>query len=82
MLVRGPDRTEYLVWRGSRLALDRVSDARNALGYGSEQAMPVSAAFLDALAPGPALKPPAVPGRGGRARSSAVNRAGSASSSR
>ncbi|CAM5682023.1 Type VII secretion protein EccB OS=Streptomyces cyaneofuscatus OX=66883 GN=eccB PE=4 SV=1 [Streptomyces cyaneofuscatus] len=26
--------------------------------------MPVSAAFLDALAPGPTLKPPAVPGRG------------------
>ncbi|WP_405576726.1 type VII secretion protein EccB [Streptomyces sp. NBC_01092] len=64
MLVRGPDRTEYLVWRGSRLALDRESDARNALGYGSEQPMPVSAAFLDALAPGPVLKPPAVPGRG------------------
>ncbi|QWQ44898.1 type VII secretion protein EccB [Streptomyces sp. YPW6] len=64
VLVRGPDRTEYLVWRGSRLALDRASDARNALGYGSERAMPVSAAFLDALAPGPALKPPEVPGRG------------------
>lgn len=64
VLVIGPDRTEYLVWRGSRLPLDRPSDARNALGYGSERAMPVSAAFLDALAPGPALKPPAVPGRG------------------
>ncbi|MFF9689998.1 type VII secretion protein EccB [Streptomyces sp. NPDC014623] len=65
VLVRGPDRTEYLVWRGSRLELDRASDARNALGYGSERPMPVSAAFLDALAPGPALKPPEVPGRGG-----------------
>ncbi|WP_435296749.1 type VII secretion protein EccB [Streptomyces sp. YPW6] len=64
VLVRGPDRTEYLVWRGSRLPLDRASDARNALGYGSERAMPVSAAFLDALAPGPALKPPEVPGSG------------------
>ncbi|MFB8103138.1 MULTISPECIES: type VII secretion protein EccB [Streptomyces] len=64
VLVRGPDRTEYLVWRGSRLPLDRPSDARNALGYGSERAMPVSAAFLDALAPGPALKPPEVTGRG------------------
>ncbi|GGP64595.1 type VII secretion protein EccB [Streptomyces calvus] len=64
VLVRGPDDTEYLVWRGSRLPLDRDSDARNALGYGSEQAVPVSAAFLDALAPGPALKPPEVPGRG------------------
>ncbi|MFJ8974348.1 MULTISPECIES: type VII secretion protein EccB [unclassified Streptomyces] len=64
VLVSGPDRTEYLVWRGSRLPLDRASDARNALGFGSERAMPVSAAFLDALAPGPALKPPEVPGRG------------------
>ncbi|MFJ1788738.1 type VII secretion protein EccB [Streptomyces anulatus] len=64
VLVSGPDRTEYLVWRGSRLPLDRGSDARNALGFGSERAMPVSAAFLDALAPGPALKPPEVPGRG------------------
>ncbi|MFE4690590.1 type VII secretion protein EccB [Streptomyces sp. NPDC056749] len=64
VLVRGPGDTEYLVWRGSRLPLDRESDARNALGYGSEQPMPVSAAFLDALAPGPALKPLAVPGRG------------------
>ncbi|MEV1019287.1 type VII secretion protein EccB [Streptomyces sp. NPDC050264] len=65
LLVRGPDDTEYLVWRGSRLPLDRASDARNALGYGSQQAAPVSAAFLDALASGPALKPPSVPGRGG-----------------
>ncbi|OON78074.1 type VII secretion protein EccB [Streptomyces tsukubensis] len=66
VLVQGPDDTEYLVWRGSRLPLDRASDARNALGYDAERPMPVSAAFLDALAPGPALKPPAVPGRGGR----------------
>ncbi|MGW7369868.1 type VII secretion protein EccB [Streptomyces sp. NPDC054841] len=64
VLVRGPDGTEYLVWRGSRLPLDRASDARNALGYGSQRPMPVSAAFLDALAPGPALRPPAVSGRG------------------
>ncbi|GAA2408493.1 type VII secretion protein EccB [Streptomyces viridochromogenes] len=64
VLVKGPDDTEYLVWRGSRLPLDRASDARNALGYGSVRPMPVSAAFLDALAPGPVLKPPAVEGRG------------------
>ncbi|GGX86078.1 type VII secretion protein EccB [Streptomyces minutiscleroticus] len=64
VLVRGPDDTEYLVWKGSRLPLDEASDARNALGYGSEELMPVSAAFLDALAPGPTLGPPAVPGRG------------------
>ncbi|MEV5333571.1 type VII secretion protein EccB [Streptomyces werraensis] len=65
VLVRGPDRTEYLVWRGSRLPLDEKSDARTALGYGSEEAVPVSAAFLDALAPGPGLRSPDVPGRGG-----------------
>ncbi|MEU6313265.1 type VII secretion protein EccB [Streptomyces sp. NPDC047014] len=64
VLVIGPDRTTYLVWRGSRLPLDAASAAAGALGYGSERPMPVSAAFLDALAPGPALKPPAVPGRG------------------
>ncbi|MFD8263249.1 type VII secretion protein EccB [Streptomyces griseoluteus] len=64
VLVEGPDRTQYLVWRGSRLALDRASNARNALGYDSQRPMRVSAAFLDALAPGPALRPPAVPGRG------------------
>ncbi|MET9594325.1 type VII secretion protein EccB [Streptomyces sp. NPDC006516] len=64
VLVRGPDGAEYLVWRGSRMPLDRASDARNALGYASERPMPVSAAFLDALAPGPTLEPPAVTGRG------------------
>ncbi|XKK61233.1 type VII secretion protein EccB [Streptomyces sp. ARC32] len=64
VLVRGPDKTEYLVWRGSRLPLDRASAARNALGYSSQQPVPVSAAFLDALAPGPLLRPPAVSGRG------------------
>ncbi|MGQ5577572.1 type VII secretion protein EccB [Streptomyces sp. ZS0098] len=65
VLVRGPDKTEYLVWRGSRLPLDEKSDARTALGYGSVEPVPVSAAFLDALAPGPALRSPDVPGRGG-----------------
>ncbi|MFD7955509.1 type VII secretion protein EccB [Streptomyces ardesiacus] len=65
VLVRGPDKTQYLVWRGSRLPLDEKSDARTALGYGSVGAVPVSAAFLDALAPGPELRAPEVPGRGG-----------------
>ncbi|MFE9696485.1 type VII secretion protein EccB [Streptomyces sp. NPDC006270] len=64
VLVRGPDERQYLVWRGSRLAVDEKSDARNALGYGTESPLPVSAAFLDALAPGPDLAPPEVPGRG------------------
>jgi len=64
LLVRGPDGQEYLVWRGSRLPLDAGSDARDALGYGSASPVAVSAAFLNALAPGPTLAPPRVPGRG------------------
>lgn len=64
VLVRGPDKQEYLVWRGSRLPLDRDAQARNALGYGSHTPVRVSAAFLNALAPGPELAPPEAPGRG------------------
>lgn len=65
VLVRGPHKKQYLVWHGRRLLLDAGSDARTALGYGSVSPVPVSAAFLNALAPGPSLAPPAVPGRGG-----------------
>ncbi|MEU5093241.1 type VII secretion protein EccB [Streptomyces sp. NPDC020996] len=64
LLVSGPDKTAYLVWRGSRLRLDRASGAAVSLGYGSVTPRPVSAAFLDAMVPGPDLAPPAVPGRG------------------
>ncbi|WP_327113387.1 type VII secretion protein EccB [Streptomyces sp. NBC_01341] len=66
LLVRGPDKSAYLVWRGSRLRLDAKSAAVVSLGYGSVTARPVSAAFLDALVPGPDLAPPAVPGRGAK----------------
>lgn len=64
LVVRGPDKKTYLVWRGSRLAFDEASDARQSMGYGSVTPQRASAAFLDALAPGPGLAPPAVPGRG------------------
>ncbi|MFI5998694.1 type VII secretion protein EccB [Streptomyces sp. NPDC051362] len=64
ILVRGPDRSTYLVWRGSRLRLDAKSAAVVSLGYGSVSPRPVSAAFLDALVLGPDLAPPAVAGRG------------------
>ncbi|MGW1275122.1 type VII secretion protein EccB, partial [Streptomyces sp. NPDC002491] len=60
LVVSGPDRVEYLVWRGSRLRLDKASGALVSLGYGSVAPRPVSAAFLDALAPGPDLAAPAV----------------------
>jgi type VII secretion protein EccB len=64
IVVTGPDKATYLVWRGSRLRLDKASGAAVSLGYGSVAPRPVSAAFLDALASGPDLAAPAVPGRG------------------
>ncbi|MFB7054894.1 type VII secretion protein EccB [Streptomyces vinaceus] len=64
VVVSGPDGTRHLVWQGSRLRLDQPTGAALSLGYGSVTARPVSAAFLDALIPGPPLTAPDVPGRG------------------
>ncbi|GAA2348835.1 type VII secretion protein EccB [Streptomyces kunmingensis] len=64
MLVTGPDKAGYLVWRGSKLRLDKDSRAREALGYGSTPLLPVSAPFLNALPSGPDLRSPDVPGKG------------------
>ncbi|MFF4644549.1 type VII secretion protein EccB [Streptomyces sp. NPDC001389] len=64
VVVAGPDKISYLVWQGSRLRLDTASGAAVSLGYGSVTPRPVSAAFLNSLAPGTDLAPPAVPGRG------------------
>ncbi|MBZ9640754.1 type VII secretion protein EccB, partial [Streptomyces sp. PSKA30] len=65
-LLRGPDGTLHLMWRGSRLRLDKAGGAAKSLGYGSVTPRPVSTAFLDALPIGPDLAPPDVPGRGER----------------
>lgn len=64
LLVEAPDKTAYLVWRGSRLRLDAGTRAAASLGYGSVAPLRVSAAFLSALPAGPDLTPVAVPGRG------------------
>ncbi|KAB1140866.1 type VII secretion protein EccB [Streptomyces luteolifulvus] len=64
VLLVGPDRTTYLMWRGSRLRLDTSSGAVKSLGYGSATPRPVSSAFLDSLPAGPDLASPDVPGRG------------------
>lgn len=64
MLVTGPDKAAYLVWRGSKLRLDEDGRAREALGYGSTPRLPVSAAFLNALPSGPDLRAQEVPGKG------------------
>ncbi|MBM9624497.1 type VII secretion protein EccB [Streptomyces zhihengii] len=62
-IVIGPDAaTTYLVWQGQRLKMD--GDASASLGYGSITPRPVSAAFLQVLAPGPDLSPPPVQDRG------------------
>ncbi|WP_432041993.1 type VII secretion protein EccB [Streptomyces cadmiisoli] len=63
-LLKGPDGALHLMWRGSRLRLDKTGGAVTSLGYGSAAARPVTAAFLDALPAGPDLAPPRVPGRG------------------
>ncbi|MEU4094802.1 type VII secretion protein EccB [Streptomyces sp. NPDC026673] len=64
LIVAGPDRETYVVWRGSRLKLDKKSGAAVSLGYGSVVPLPVSAAFLDTLALGPVLSPKTPPGLG------------------
>ncbi|MFC9915050.1 type VII secretion protein EccB [Streptomyces sp. NPDC059862] len=63
-LLKGPDDTLHLMWRGSRLRLDEDHGAVASLGYGSATPRPVTAAFLDSLPAGPDLTPPAVPHRG------------------
>ncbi|MER5586267.1 type VII secretion protein EccB [Streptomyces asoensis] len=64
LLVSGPDKKKYLIWQGSRLPLDTASGALLSLGYSSVAPRTVSAAFLDAFVPGPALAPPSVTGLG------------------
>ncbi|CAM2963522.1 type VII secretion protein EccB [Streptomyces albus] len=64
LLVTGPDKAQYLVWQGSKLRLDVAGGAREALGYGSRGSLPVSAALLNSLPPGPDLAAPDVPQRG------------------
>ncbi|WP_330327789.1 type VII secretion protein EccB [Streptomyces pseudovenezuelae] len=66
LLVTGPDKADYLVWRGSKLRLDKDSHAREALGYGSTPRLAVSAAFLNSVPSGPDLTPVEVPDLGAR----------------
>ncbi|MGW2015251.1 type VII secretion protein EccB [Streptomyces sp. NPDC001927] len=61
LLVTGPDGANYLLWKGSRLRVDRASAAQEALGYGSATATQVSGALLNALPSGPDLAAREVP---------------------
>ncbi|MFE9387721.1 type VII secretion protein EccB [Streptomyces sp. NPDC007025] len=60
LLVRGPDKAGYLVWQGRKLRLDAKANAPEALGYGSDKPLAVSAALLNSLPSGPDLSPPEV----------------------
>ncbi|MCP3770688.1 type VII secretion protein EccB [Streptomyces sp. MAR25Y5] len=66
LVVTGPDKADYLVWRGIRLRLDDERGASRSLGYDTTARVRVSAAFLNSLPAGPDLSPPDVPDRGGR----------------
>ncbi|MFJ3670379.1 type VII secretion protein EccB [Streptomyces sp. NPDC090106] len=66
LLVTGPDKADYLVWRGSKLRLDKETNAREALGYGSTPRVAVSAAFLNSVPSGPDLTPADVADLGGK----------------
>ncbi|MFC4035940.1 type VII secretion protein EccB [Streptomyces polygonati] len=65
LLVSGPDGTYYLLWHGNRFRLASGTATADALGYGTADPLPVSAAFLDALPASTDLAPPDVPGQGG-----------------
>ncbi|MCZ1008362.1 type VII secretion protein EccB [Streptomyces lydicus] len=58
LLVTGPDKGNYLVWQGRKLRLDGAAHASEALGYGADKPLRVSAAFLNSLPTGPDLARP------------------------
>jgi type VII secretion protein EccB len=64
ILTAVPHGGRYLLWHGRRLAVGSKYSETQALGYGTVPPVPVSAAFLDAIASGPDLATPAVPGLG------------------
>ncbi|WP_240136602.1 type VII secretion protein EccB [Streptomyces sp. MUM 178J] len=66
LAVTGPDKADYLIWRGSRLRLDDERGASRSLGYDATPRVKVSSAFLNSVPAGPDLSPPSVPGRGGK----------------
>ncbi|MGP4017776.1 type VII secretion protein EccB [Saccharopolyspora sp. 5N708] len=63
LLVSTPDSGTFLVWQGKRLRMPNAT-AVNALGYGDAIPFPVPTGWINALASGPDLVPPKVPGAG------------------
>jgi type VII secretion protein EccB len=62
-LVTGPDRTTYLVYRGTRMRVT-ANWVIPALGYAAVPLIPVTNGWLDTVPSGPDLGPLVVPGRG------------------
>ncbi len=62
LLVRPPDRTVQLVWRGRRFLIRDQAVVRAAFGWGGQVPVPVAAAFVNAVDQGPDLVPPVIPG--------------------
>jgi type VII secretion protein EccB len=63
LLVAAPDRSAYLVWRHLRYPVSPA--ALVALAWGAETPTPVAGALINALATGPELAAPQLPGRSG-----------------
>jgi type VII secretion protein EccB len=66
VLVRTPAGGTYLLLDSHRLAVRHGDQTLSSLGWASEDLMPVSPAFLEAVTAGPDLEPPAVDGAGSR----------------
>jgi type VII secretion protein EccB len=64
LLVREPDGTLHLIWRGHRHRLSDPGVALPALGWAGRSPLPVAPAPLAALPAGPELGPLEIPGRG------------------
>lgn len=66
-LVAGPDGKRYVLWQNTKHPIDDRS-ALLALGMDTEQPVPVTSAWLNALPTGPAIAAARIPGAGGAGR--------------
>jgi type VII secretion protein EccB len=62
LLVRTPDGALHLIWHERRFPIPEQAVVRAAFGWGGQMPEPVPAAFANAVAQGPDLVPPAIPG--------------------
>ncbi|MEN3309479.1 MAG: hypothetical protein V7603_5681 [Micromonosporaceae bacterium] len=62
LLAQTPDRALQLIWHERRFAVRDQAVVRAAFGWSGQAPAPVAAAFANAVAQGPDLVPPAIPG--------------------